>query len=99
MLRETRSARDHNEVSPGARPHPPDPPAPPAAPTRGDQAAHRQPVAGRGIAGRYRLDTMIGEGAMGSGWAATDEMLYRRVAIKDIKYPPCTPTADAAQLQ
>jgi serine/threonine protein kinase len=32
-------------------------------------------------------------------WAATDEMLLRRVAIKDIKYPPGTPTAEAAQLQ
>ena len=42
---------------------------------------------------------MIGDGAMGTVWAATDEVLYRRVAIKDIKYPPGTPTAEAAQLQ
>jgi serine/threonine protein kinase len=56
-------------------------------------------VGGRVIAGRYRLDTMIGEGAMGTVWAATDEVLLRRVAIKDIKYPPGTPTAEAAQLQ
>ncbi len=27
------------------------------------------------------------------------KVLYRRVAIKDIKYPPGTPTAEAAQLQ
>jgi serine/threonine protein kinase len=56
-------------------------------------------VGGRVIAGRYRLDTMIGEGAMGTVWAATDQVLLRRVAIKDIKYPPGTPTAEAAQLQ
>jgi serine/threonine protein kinase len=56
-------------------------------------------LGGRVIAGRYRLDTMIGEGAMGTVWAATDQVLLRRVAIKDIKYPPGTPTAEAAQLQ
>lgn len=99
MLRETRSARDNNEVSPGARPHPPNHPAPPAAPTRDDYDALGQPAGGRIIAGRYRLDTMIGEGAMGTVWAATDQVLLRRVAIKDIKYPPGTPTAEATQLQ
>ena len=99
MLRKRLSCRDNNQVSHGARPHPPDHPALPAAPTRDEQGGHGQPAGGRVIAGRYRLDTMIGEGAMGTVWAATDEVLLRRVAIKDIKYPPGTPTAEAAQLQ
>ena len=99
MLRKRLPCRDNNQVSYGARPHPPDHPAPPGAPTRGEPGGHRQPAGGRVIAGRYRLDTMIGEGAMGTVWAATDEVLLRRVAIKDIKYPPGTPTAEAAQLQ
>ena len=34
------------------------------------------------IAGRYRLDSPIGEGAMGSVWRAEDQTLKRQVAIK-----------------
>ncbi len=34
------------------------------------------------IAGRYRLDAPIGEGAMGSVWRAEDQTLKRHVAIK-----------------
>jgi serine/threonine protein kinase len=36
---------------------------------------------------------------MGTVWAATDEVLLRRVAIKDIKYPPGTPTSEVTQLR
>ncbi len=34
------------------------------------------------IAGRYRLDSPIGEGAMGAVWRAEDQTLKRQVAIK-----------------
>jgi len=39
------------------------------------------PPGGRTLAGRYRLDSVIGKGSMGTVWAATDEVLHRRVAI------------------
>ncbi|WP_279583051.1 hypothetical protein [Fodinicola feengrottensis] len=37
---------------------------------------------GRLIAGRYRLRTWIGAGAMGEVWQAMDERLHRIVAAK-----------------
>ena len=50
------------------------------------------------VAGRYRLDTMIGRGSTGTVWAATDQLLRRRVALKKINLPRGMP-AEAAQLQ
>src|SRR5664279_4304922 len=50
------------------------------------------------VAGRYRLDTMIGHGSTGTVWAATDQLLRRRVALKKINLPRGMP-AEAAQLQ
>jgi len=58
-----------------------------------------QLTAGRRVADRYRLDSVIGEGSMGTVWAATDEVLLRRVAIKQVKYPPVTPTAEVTLQQ
>src|SRR5580698_249537 len=41
--------------------------------------------AGTLIAGRYRLDRMLGEGGMGEVWAATHAITRRRVAMKFVK--------------
>ena len=43
---------------------------------------------GRCLAGRYRLVEMIGSGGAGNVWAAVDEVLQRRVAVKDVGAPP-----------
>lgn len=72
---------------------PADPADSPAEPTP-DEAA---PV--RRIAGRYRLDGLIGRGAMGTVWSAQDEMLGRRVAVKEVRLPPGIPLAEADALR
>ena len=78
----------------------------PAAPhhrtARGPRRARPRTVTGRQparLAGRYRLDSVIGKGSMGTVWAATDEVLHRQVAIKEIDFPVGTPAAERAQLE
>ncbi|WP_346279166.1 serine/threonine-protein kinase [Pseudonocardia sp.] len=51
----------------------------------------------RRIGGRYRLSDLLGSGAMGTVWAGYDEVLQRRVAVKELKVPPGVPDQEAAE--
>ena len=80
----------------------PTPAPPPADPRRRDGTPARgdsPPDNPRVLAGRYRLDAVIGKGSMGTVWSATDQVLHRQVAIKEIDFPPGTPAAERAQLE
>ena len=68
----------------------------PEAPRRRDSAAD---LPGRRLGNRYRLDRVIGRGSMGTVWAATDDVLHRQVAIKQIDYPPGMPDDEIDQLE
>jgi serine/threonine protein kinase len=52
---------------------------------------------GRMVAGRYRLLSRIGTGAMGVVWRAWDERLNRTVAVKKLLLPPGLPDDEAAE--
>ncbi|GLZ30280.1 serine/threonine protein kinase [Lentzea sp. NBRC 105346] len=51
------------------------------------------------IAGRYRLRHLLGQGSMGTVWAADDEVLRRQVAVKGMLRPPGMTDADADELR
>jgi hypothetical protein len=77
MLRESLPPRDNERVSQGTTASA-GPPALVGAPvSRLGRNLPRAPrlTAGRRVAGRYRLASVIGDGSMGTVWAATDEVL------------------------
>lgn len=53
----------------------------------------------RVVAGRYRLDAVLGRGAMGIVWAGYDQVLHRQVAVKEVLTPEGMPAEEAAELR
>ena len=49
------------------------------------------------IAGRYHVESVVGHGGMGSVWLCTDELLGRKVAVKQVGTLPGETTLDVAR--
>lgn len=57
------------------------------------------PGQGRLIGDRYRLESKLGQGAMGIVWSGTDELLRRPVAVKEVHLPPGMPEDEANEIR
>ncbi|MEU6246390.1 protein kinase [Glycomyces sp. NPDC047010] len=50
------------------------------------------------VGDRYRLEDLVGKGGNGSVWRATDTVLRREVALKEVFLPPDLPPQERVQL-